>query len=235
MVLSETFRENLRSKGVPAAKIARIYNPASRPLRELPRAASSGEPGAVLTMGNIGYSQNLEAIVRAFESNAALERLGATLVLAGDGVAGDEVRAAIRTERVSVTGIVDNRRLTDELRRARVALVSQHYEGAEFNVPSKLMNFMGDGLATVASVGPQSEVARILRDSGGGWVTSSLRPEEAMETLASVLPDDILLAERGKSALEFARTNFAAEHTAALFEEVLLHAVAGRPRGSHFG
>ena len=140
------------------------------------------------------------------------------------------MRAAIRTERVSVTGIVDNRRLTDELRRARVALVSQHYEGAEFNVPSKLMNFMGDGLATVASVGPQSEVARILRDSGGGWVTSSLRPEEAMETLASVLPDDILLAERGKSALEFARTNFAAEHTAALFEEVLLHAVAGRPR-----
>ena len=32
-VISDSFRENLAEKGVPGEKIARIYNPASRPVR----------------------------------------------------------------------------------------------------------------------------------------------------------------------------------------------------------
>jgi colanic acid biosynthesis glycosyl transferase WcaI len=227
VVLSDTFAENLHDKCVSDTKITRIYNPASRPVAVAPRSTDAGEPNAVLTMGNIGYSQNLEAMVRAFEADKELDAIGATLVLAGDGVAGDAVRAAISTERVHVTGIIDDERLTDELKRATVALVSQHYEGAEFNVPSKLMNFMGGGLATVASVGPHSEVSRILDASEGGWVTDSSHPEQAAQTLAEVLrqPDEV--ARRGAKALDFARTHFTAAHCAERFEEVLDVATAG--------
>ena len=222
VVLSDTFKQNLRAKGVPEAKLVRIYNPASRPVRSEPRLADAGEPGVVLTMGNIGHSQNLVAVVRAFESHEQLRAMGARFVLAGDGVAGSEVRAAITTDRVRVTGIVGDEALAAELRRAQVALVSQHYEGAEFNVPSKLMNFMGDGLATVASVGLRSEVARFLTDSGGGWATPSSQPEEAMEVVASALSDPIERDRRAAAALAFARANFQAEYIAEQFEQVLL-------------
>jgi colanic acid biosynthesis glycosyl transferase WcaI len=227
VVLSDTFRENLASKGVPDEKITRIYNPASKRVVASARAVGAGEPNVVLTMGNIGYSQNLEAVVRAFEADKDLETAGATLVLAGDGMAGDAVRAAISTDRVRVTGIIDEDALASELERARIALVSQHYEGAEFNVPSKLMNFMGQGLATVASVGPHSEVSRILDASGGGWITSSARPEEAAHTIAKALCEPAEVARRGAKALEFARANFTAEHCAERFEEVLAKVLAG--------
>jgi colanic acid biosynthesis glycosyl transferase WcaI len=231
VVLSDTFKENLRAKGVPESKLVRIYNPASRPVRSEPRLADAGEPGVVLTMGNIGYSQNLATVVRAFESHEQLSVMGARFVLAGDGVAGPEVRAAITTNRVRVTGIVGHEALAAELHRAQIALVSQHYEGAEFNVPSKLMNFMGDGLATIASVGPRSEVARILTESGGGWVTPSSRPEAAMDVVAAVLRDPVERDRRAAAALAFARANFQAGHIAEQFEQVLVDCL-GRPATS---
>jgi len=162
VVLSPSFKDNLRSKGVPEAKIEPIYNPATRPVLTQPREARLVHGHCVLTMGNVGLSQGLGPLVRAFEASESLGRLGAHLLIAGDGVAAPEVRKEIRSERVTVTGVLPSQRLEQELRRAAVAVVSQSYEGAEFNVPSKLMNFMGYGLPVVASVRPDSEVARIL-------------------------------------------------------------------------
>ncbi len=107
----------------------------------------------VMTMGNIGHTQNLVHVTRAFQSSPELAEMGARFVLVGDGVAGDDVRAAIATERVQVTGVLDRPQLQSYLRRAALAIVSQHNDGADFNVPSKLMNFMGFGLPVVAAVG----------------------------------------------------------------------------------
>lgn len=220
VVLSAAFEENLRAKGVPAHKIAQIYNPASRPLKNESRRTATPS-NVVLTMGNVGYSQNLEAIVAAFEESSALAELNAKLIIAGDGVAGDVVRSAIRTDRVSVTGILDDGALDQALSIATVALVSQHYTGPEFNVPSKLMNFMGQGLPVVASVRQDSEVARILSMSGGGWVTDSARPGEGMEAIARALQDRSECDRRGRRALAFARENFAPAKCVRRFESVL--------------
>jgi colanic acid biosynthesis glycosyl transferase WcaI len=172
-------------------------------------------------MGNIGHSQGLAAIVEAFERSAALEALSARFVLAGDGVAGDEVRKTIRTDRVTVTGILGPEPLQRELDRAAVAVVSQCYEGAEFNVPSKLMNFMANGLPVVASVRPESEVARILRESGCGWVTDSRSPDECATVLAEVLQRPEELERRGTAGLEFARRSFVPSLVADRFEAVM--------------
>ena len=137
-------------------------------------------------MGNVGLSQGLGAIVREFEANEALDRLGARFVIAGDGVAAPQVQEEIRSDRVTLTGVVSGERLEQELQQAAVAVVSQRYEGAEFNVPSKLMNFMGYGIPVVASVREDSEVARILRASGAGWVADSRHPEAFAAKLAEV-------------------------------------------------
>ena len=226
-VISESFEENLRQKGVARSKLVRIYNPASRPILDVPREEPATERPVVLTMGNIGHTQNLVAVTRAFEESEELDRLGARLVMAGDGQAGSAVRAAIRTDRVRITGLLGSEQLERELRAATVAVVSQRYEGVDFNVPSKLMNFMGYGIPTVASVRAGSEVARIVASSGGGWVTDSADTSQLASKLAAILTDRAAREQRGRAALEFARRHFSPEHSAERFERTLLEVRAG--------
>ena len=115
----------------------------------------------VLSMGNIGHSQGLTTLVRAFEASDLPADV--RLLITGSGVAADEARAEVRTDRVRMLGVLDDDELEVELKRATIAFVSQRYEGAEFNIPSKLMNFMAYGLPILAAVNPSSEVARIVR------------------------------------------------------------------------
>lgn len=230
VVISESFKDNLRAKGVAEAKLVRSYNPASRPILTAPRDRSGVDPRVVLTMGNIGHSQNLVRVVRAFEASERLSQLGARFVLAGDGEAGDAVRAAIRTDRVHVTGVLTSAPLERELRRAAVAVVSQGYAGVDFNVPSKLMNFMAYGIPTVASVRAGSEVARLIGESGGGWVTDSTDESQLAGKLAEVLEDREALERRGAAALDFARRHFSPDQAAARFESTLSETLGGRAR-----
>ncbi len=140
VVLSRAFTENLVAKGVPAEKIDLIYDPATR----VPRAVTQPHQSRalrILSMGNIGHSQGLTALVRAFEARADMAG-AALLVITGTGVAADDARAEIRSDRVRMLGLVDDEDLEEELRYADIAFVSQCYEGSEFNIPSKLMNFM---------------------------------------------------------------------------------------------
>jgi len=226
VVISESFKANLRAKGVPDAKLVRSYNPASRPILDEPRAPAGIDPATVLTMGNIGYSQNLVAVTRALEDSEPLRAKGARFVMAGDGEGGDEVRAVIRTERSTVTGFLSDNDLEPLLRRATVAVVSQRYEGIDFNVPSKLMNFMGYGIPVVASVRADSEVARIIASSGAGWVTDSADTAQLARQVAEIIDSPAEAARRGELGLRFAQRNFRPEQVADRFEDTLLTLVS---------
>lgn len=230
VVISESFEENLRQKGVEQDKLVRVYNPASRPILAEPRGEPDAGAPAVLTMGNIGHTQNLVAVTRSFEGSERLSRLGARFVMAGNGQAAPAVRAAIRTDRVRITGVLDSEPLERELRAATVAVISQSYDGVDFNVPSKLMNFMGYGIPTVASVRPDSEVARIITTSGGGWITDSDNTEKLASKLAEVVNDRAAREKRGRAALDFAQRHFSPEHAAARFEAALIDVVDGYGR-----
>jgi colanic acid biosynthesis glycosyl transferase WcaI len=221
VVISDSFAANLRSKAVPEEKLVRVYNPATQPARRPAGRRGDGPAPTVLTMGNVGRSQNLLAVTQAFERSGALRELGARLVIAGDGVAGDEVRAAITTDRVEVTGVLARAELERRLAEATVALVSQSYDGIDFNVPSKLMNFMARGLPVVACVRPESEVAYLVARSGGGWVLDSRELERGMSALAEILRDPSERAARGRKSSAFARRHFMPKHFGDEFERTL--------------
>lgn len=221
IVISETFRRNLLSKGVNAEKIHRIYNPATRraPAENL-GLSSSSEP-RILSMGNIGHSQGLVDVVRAFQESEELAAMGVRLVITGTGVAEGEVRAAIRTDRVEMLGLVSAERLEKELKRASLALVSQRSDLAEFNVPSKLMNFLAYGLPVIALVRERSEVAELVRESGAGWVAGSADPESFASTMSRALQAPKELAQRGRAGREFAERHLDMAAVASQFERVL--------------
>lgn len=225
IVISDSFVANLTAKDVPREKIVRIYNPATRPLGRRARAGDDGEAPVVLTMGNIGHTQNLAEVVGAFEGSAELAALGARFVMAGDGVAGEAVRARIRTDRVRVTGVLDQPALEREIESASVALVSQSYatDAIDFNVPSKLMNFMAAGLPVVAAVRPESEVAKLVETAGAGWVTTDI--ESLGGLLAAALADRAERTARGERGIEFARSNFMPDALAEQHEAVLEQAI----------
>jgi colanic acid biosynthesis glycosyl transferase WcaI len=223
VAISETFRENLCARGVPRDQVVRIFNPASRPVRTEPRGLDPVDGKLALNMGNIGRSQNLVTIVRAFEASSDLRRAGARFVMAGDGVAGQEVRATIGTDRVEVTGILTSEQLGTYIERAAIGVVTQSPRDHDVNVPSKLMNFMGAGVPVLASVDANSEVARILAESGGGWLTDSSQVEDQFApALLEALTNVEERERRGAAALEFARRNFDAAQIAERFEDLLL-------------
>lgn len=217
VVISDNFKKNLAKKNVPAEKLSRIYNPATVDIADLPRGEFGGAP-KILVMGNIGHSQGLTDVVKQFEASDRLRELGARLVITGTGVAADELRAAITTDRVEMLGLVSQERLAEELSTATFGLVSQLGTLPEFNFPSKLMNYLASALPVLASVGPESEVASVINETGAGWVCDNSRPGALVETIVDALEMPGELEVRSAAAHRFATANLSSEALAAAFE-----------------
>jgi colanic acid biosynthesis glycosyl transferase WcaI len=228
VVPSRSFTSNLVRKGVSKDKITVIPNPATRtPSTERRSLNGAGETEVrVLFMGNIGFSQGLAPLVDAFERSPAMREWGVRLVITGNGVAEGEVREKIGSDRVEMLGLVDDDRLETELEKADIALVSQLHEGVEFNIPSKLMNFMAYGLPVLAAVNPMSEAARIIEESDGGWAVDSSRPESFPEKLAELVEKPQERAQKGVAAADYAQRFFTRERFVEFFEGALKYGIA---------
>jgi colanic acid biosynthesis glycosyl transferase WcaI len=220
VVISDNFRSNLDKKNVPASKLSRVYNPATVEIADLPRTDFEGSP-RILVMGNIGHSQGLTKVVKEFEASEKLRDLGAKLVITGTGVAAEELRASITTDRVEMLGMVSQERLNEELSTATFGLVSQIDTLPEFNFPSKLMNYLGNALPVIASVGPESEVASVINETGAGWVVNNSEAGALAETIVSALELPGELEVRSAAAHRFAVSNLSPLAFASAFEEQL--------------
>ncbi len=225
VVLSRAFTENLSAKGVPRAKIELIYDPATRQPGGAPPTDRRRPHLRLLCMGNIGYSQGLAPLVAAFD-RSALPGEHVRLVVTGTGVAAPETAAQVRSERVEMAGVVAEERLEQELRQADIGLVTQHYEGGEFNIPSKLMNYMMYGLPVLAAVNPTGEVAALVRESGAGWVVDSRVPDELPREVARLLGRPEEVQERGRTARRYALEHFTVGKFADRFERALIATLA---------
>lgn len=221
-VLSRTFRDNLRAKGVPPGKIRIAYNPATTAIGSTYLTeASPADPPRVLWMGNIGRSQGLPEIVSAFQADPDLEEQNARLIVTGTGVSLPEVEQAVMSDRIELLGLVSVEELRTELSKARIGAVTQSYDGGEFNVPSKLMNYLAVGLPVIASVDPAGEIRKLVDDSQGGWVTDCKDPAEFAAAAARALGDDERLTEMSRSAERFATENLSPDAHARTFEQGL--------------
>jgi colanic acid biosynthesis glycosyl transferase WcaI len=224
VVLARSFTDNLVAKGVGQQKIELIYDPATRVPKSLAQPGMRSDGLKILSMGNIGHSQGLTPLVRAFESHPELTQ-GSTLVVAGTGVCAEETRAQIRSEHVQMVGLLDDERLEHELTEADIALVSQRYEGPEFNIPSKLMNFMMYGLPILAAVDPAGEVARIIRQAEAGWIVDSRDTDAFPREVARLARTKDEIRERGSNARRYGVSHFTQASFVTRFEHAL-HAVA---------
>jgi colanic acid biosynthesis glycosyl transferase WcaI len=225
VVLSQAFTANLTDKGVPEQKIELIYDPATRVPVQEPSLGPRPQPPRLLSMGNIGYSQGLAPLVAAFERSEDLAGTAVQFVITGNGMAAEDTRSEIRSHRVEMPGVVDDGRLEQELRAATIAFVSQQYDGAEFNIPSKIMNFMAYGLPVLAAVNPTGEVARIVGEANAGWVVDSSDPDSFPRKLAEILRAPAEIVARGEAAYQHAQRHFTQAGFAERFDTSLTEVV----------
>jgi len=232
VVLSSPFATRLRSRGVPDQKIDLIYDPATRGMRDLPPVRDKARAPRILSMGNIGHTQGLAPLVAAFERAEEMQALGARLVITGNGVAAEDVERVITSERTRMLGVVDDDRLEQELRSATMALVSQSYAGTEFNLPSKLMNFMAYGLPIIAAVNPRGEVARIVQEADAGWVINSAEPDALPRVIAEAHADQSELERRATASRSYAEEHFSPAAFGDSFDS-LLQSMISKARSGH--
>jgi colanic acid biosynthesis glycosyl transferase WcaI len=221
IVVSAQFQRRLLAKGVPAAKVELIYNPATRGIPDEVPPRESGDRPRVLCMGNIGLSQGLAQLIRAFEASDEMRRRDVRLMVMGAGVASDEARAEIGSDRVVMTGLVEERRVEQELRSSTLALVSQAPTSTEFNLPSKLMNYMAYGLPVIAAVNPVGEVARLVTEAEAGWVVDNSSPDSMPRVIAQALDNPAEMQRRGEAGHRFARERFSPQVFGDSFETML--------------
>ena len=230
VVISEAFKRNLAAKGVPETKTRRIYNPS--PVETGVFREGAVDARRALIMGNIGHSQGLAEVVRTVEDSGVLEHVGGVLRIAGQGVRADEVRAAVRTERVKMVGLLHGEEMEAELAETSLGVVTQRPDVTEFNLPSKLMNYMAHGLPVLAVVGPGSETARLVNESGAGVVVDAARLEDLPAALSALLTAPDQLRRMGLAAHRYAEAHFTPSRVAERWEAALEAALRPRPPGS---
>lgn len=179
VVVTESFRRRVATKGVPFERIETISNgidpdiyfPADDkpPLPELTPEAGGTVVGY---LGNMGAGQALDVVL---EAAALIERQGAPIrfVLTGDGP--ERATLEVRARALGLRSLTLTRTIPKDATRA-------FYNSCDIcmvplaplrilteTVPSKLFEVMACERPLIATVA--GEAARIVSDSGGGWVT----------------------------------------------------------------
>lgn len=226
VVISDSHRENLIAKDVPQRKIRKVFNPATLPLIQQARNPErrQGISRSILLMGNIGKSQSVDKVIEVFQ-NGLGQLPDVKLVITGYGVAFRDAERAIKSPQVSLVGLLDEDELQCELGKATLGVVSQNANIKEFNLPSKLMNYLAQGLPVIAVVAPEGHIAKFIRDTDSGWVVDARHPEMFPTVLAEALNDLDELHRRGQAGLRFARKNLTPEACARQFEAAIQEAV----------
>jgi colanic acid biosynthesis glycosyl transferase WcaI len=232
IVLSQGYREILIGKGVPAEKVTCVYNwcdeTRMQVVDEQPTAWRN-VPGVfrVLYAGNLGTAQALSHVIDAAVLLQKSENYHIHLVLLGDGVQGDALRAKAQgLQNVTFLPPVKVDEVGAYLQAADVLLVHLANEPVfDITIPQKTQAYLLAGKPILMAV--NGEAAALVAGAGAGIVVP---PENAralaqgMRLLAEMSPDD--LADMGKKGALFYRENMGMNHGVRTVESLLIQAAS---------
>lgn len=147
---------------------------------------------AVLHTGNMGRKQDLDLLL----DTAARLRQESQIrfYVFGDGAVKDRFlqrRRKLGLDNVEHHPLQERWLLRHMLSGADVVLVSQLPEVVDIVIPSKLLTSLAAGAMIVAAAHPDSETARIVRDSGGGVVVPPSDAGALAELLLRIRRGDV--------------------------------------------
>lgn len=211
---SDGMRQRLIERGVPEAKMTRIYNWATYvPPRDGEEAAAPAEFADHINIvygGNLGQAQALDILVDAFD-RAQQKQPALRLHLFGDGIERDMLakRAAARPDSgLFLHGPVPRDRMDRIFDAADILAVHLKDDPLYLiTIPSKTQHYLACGKPIIG--GLSGEAAEILRQSGGALVCKPgdvAALADAIERLGSM--DDSERRAMGQRGLAHYRDHF---------------------------
>jgi glycosyltransferase involved in cell wall biosynthesis len=243
VVVSEGFRQNLISRGVPPEKVTTIRNGA-----DVDRFTPNGDPapgrrrlgaadGEVLALylGAHGVSHGLDTVVDAATLLSGTPGPPVRIALVGEGAKRSELIAQV--ERLEASNVamypgVPREEVPELLAAADICLVPLR-DVPLFStfIPSKIFEYFASGKAVVGAL--RGEAAAILND-GGGLVVEPGDTTALADAIAELANDPERRTAMGVTARHYVTANFDRRHLATHYRAILARST-GTPKAERLG
>ena len=233
-VLSEGMRQVLISKRVPANKIVTLPFFADTDfVRPLPRNNSFRERYGlddkfiVLYAGNLGLSHGLESVLKA--AQLLQQNPEILFVLVGEGGAKpalEENARQLGLRNLRFLPFQPREEVPSVLSSADLSLVTLKSGVENECVPSKVYWILASGRPLVASVGKDSEIARLTEEARCGICVDPDHPESLAAAILQLKNDPQRRHEMGQQGREFVVEHYSRQSVAIQFNNLIESACA---------
>ena len=211
VAIGETMRLRLEGKGAIPERLRVIPNWVdSTALTPQPHdnewSREHGFDGRFVVMhsGNVGFSQNLDALVRATTFLRDLDRL--TVAVVGEGSRRAELVALaelLETDAVRFLPYQPRSALSESLSAASIHVVGLAKGLSGYVVPSRLYGILSVGRPVIVAADRDSETAQLVERVECGVVVPPGRPELLAAAIRKAYEGELPLEEMGKRAREY--------------------------------
>jgi colanic acid biosynthesis glycosyl transferase WcaI len=211
--LTESMRARLIAKGVPPEKVVLL---------------SDWVEPSLLKIGNMGIKQGLEIVVAA--ARLSVGEKPVTYLLVGDGAARENVQAragSLGLPNLHFLPFQPRERFLELLARADVCLVTQRRTVADVVFPSKVLTLLAAARPVIASVGADSEVSRVIAESGAGMTIAPEDPRALADAVATLRGNSLMRERMGRAGRAYALERWEREAVLKSTEQWLAALVGG--------
>jgi colanic acid biosynthesis glycosyl transferase WcaI len=237
-VLSDDLKTNVASKIGSSDKVRVIPNFVDvEAIRPLPHENSYRKEfglqnkTVVMYAGNVGFSQALMPMIEA--AAALTDEPEVVFVINGGGVARPELERAGRgLPNVRFIDMQPAERLAEVLNAADIHLVPLKRGLAHASVPSKTYSILAAGRPLLASVDPESEVARLVERAGCGVAVPPEDAESITKAIRRLIESPGTMRTMGEAARRFVEDWVSPSAVAQAYEELFEELEADTRGGS---
>ncbi len=236
VVVTDSFKENLVSRGVPPRKIVVVKNGVdlgvfdpSAPIAPDIRAHRTAGKFIVSYIGTVGLAHGLETIVEVAARLRGNPKF--LFLIVGDGAEKDNVAASIarlKLDNVLLVHGVSRERVMGYYAASDLCLVTLRNKPLFRTVlPSKIFEIMGMSRPILCTV--DGECRRVIEEAGSGVFASPENVEEITRAIELMSNQPELLRAMGQRGRRFVERQFDRKDLAERFLRVLLGLAATLP------
>ena len=226
VTLGHDMARRIVDKGVPPDKVVVVPDWVDcgriRPLDGNPFRRSFGDKFVVMYSGNIGLSQQLEAVLEAADRLRDDERI--LFAMIGEGARKNwlQDRAhAIGFENVTFLPYQPLENLGESLSAADLHLIPLAPGAAGCLVPSKIYGILAAGRPFIAMMEENAEIAQIARDAKVGFVVRPGNVDALIDAIRAAIDSPEHLKQMGARARRLAEVRFDRIKVTSMFGSML--------------
>ena len=237
-VITPSFAQNLKQKGVSPSKLTCISNWVDvGVVKPLPKKGNHfrlthglEDKFVVLYSGNIARTQGVRTIIRTalqMQSNRNIQ-----FVIVGEQsqlAELDQLRRELDVNNVLLLPFVATSAFPEMLAAADVSLVMQKHNVVGFNMPSKTQKIMASGRPIIASVPSNGSAAEAVLQSGSGLVVEPESPTELTKAIQTLYDNPDKVDDLGKRGRQYAIENYSFHQAIHAYEQLLKGLIESEP------